>query len=83
MEYLTVAEAASQLALTPRSVQLHCMRGNVSGATLHGKSWRIPIGAAPPLRLLDACRAGQHVFIPRLQKFGYGKLAEKSGAVQE
>ena len=50
MKYITVAEASKKWGLTPRSVQLHCLKGNVHGATLQGKSWRIPIGAVRPLR---------------------------------
>lgn len=50
MKYITVAEASKKWGLTPRSVQLHCLKGNVPGATLHGKSWRIPIDAVRPLR---------------------------------
>ena len=50
MKYLTVAEAAKKWGLTPRSVQLHCEKGNVPGATLLGKTWRIPVNAERPLR---------------------------------
>lgn len=50
MKYLTVAEAAKKWGLTPRSVQLHCEKGNVPGATLLGKAWRIPVNAERPLR---------------------------------
>lgn len=50
MKYITVAEASKKWGLTPRSVQLHCLKGNVPGATLQGKSWRIPIDAVRPLR---------------------------------
>lgn len=50
MKYLTVAEAAKKWDLTPRSVQLHCEKGNVPGATLLGKTWRIPVNAERPLR---------------------------------
>ena len=50
MKYLTVAEAAKKWGLTPRSVQLHCEKGNVPGATLLGKAWQIPANAERPLR---------------------------------
>ena len=50
MKYLTAAEAAKKWGLTPRSVQLHCEKGNVPGATLLGKTWRIPVNAERPLR---------------------------------
>ncbi len=50
MKYLTAAEAAKKWGLTPRSVQLHCEKGNVPGATLLGKTWRIPVNAGRPLR---------------------------------
>lgn len=50
MKYLTAAEAAKKWGLTPRSVQLHCEKGNVHGATLLGKTWRIPVNAERPLR---------------------------------
>ena len=50
MKYLTVAEAAKKWGLTPRSVQLHCEKGNVPGATLLGKAWQIPSNVGRPLR---------------------------------
>ena len=50
MKYLTVAEAAKKWGLTPRSVQLHCEKGSVPGATLLGKAWQIPVNAERPLR---------------------------------
>lgn len=50
MKYLTVVEVAQKWGLTPRSVQLHCEKGNVPGATLLGKAWQIPVNAGRPLR---------------------------------
>ena len=50
MKYLTATEVAKKWGLTPRSVQLHCEKGNVPGATLLGKTWRIPVNAERPLR---------------------------------
>ena len=50
MKYMTVAEAAKKWGLTPRSVQLHCEKGNVPGATLLGKAWRIPNDSVRPVR---------------------------------
>ena len=51
MKHMTVAEAAKKWNLTPRSVQIHCEKGNVPGATLIGKAWRIPADAVRPGRL--------------------------------
>ena len=50
MKYMTVAEAARKWSLTPRSVQIHCEKGHVTGATLLGKAWRIPADAVRPKR---------------------------------
>ena len=50
MKYMTVAEAAKKWGLTPRSVQIHCEKGNVPGVTIQGKAWRIPATAARPQR---------------------------------
>lgn len=80
MKYMSVAETAKKWGLTPRSVQLHCEKGNVPGATLLGKSWQIPAKAEHPLRRQ---RAGQDVFLLGLRKFAYAKLAEKTAVAQE
>lgn len=50
MKYMTVTEAAQKWGLTPRSVQIHCEKGNVPGVTLLGKAWRIPANAERPKR---------------------------------
>lgn len=50
MEYMSVAEAARKWGLTPRNVQIHCEKGNVSGVTMQGKSWQIPVDARRPMR---------------------------------
>ena len=50
MKHMTVAEAAKKWNLTTRSVQIHCEKGNVPGATLLGKAWRIPADAVRPKR---------------------------------
>jgi len=50
MTYITVAEAAKKWGLTPRSVQLHCEKGNIPGVTLQGKAWMIPADAERPKR---------------------------------
>ncbi len=48
--YMSVAEAAEKWGLSQRSVQLHCVKGNIPGTTLIGKSWRIPSDAQRPER---------------------------------
>ena len=50
MRYMSVAEAAKKWGLTPRSVQIHCEKGNIPGVTLLGKSWQIPAEAERPRR---------------------------------
>ena len=35
MRYMTVSEAAAKWGLTARSVQLHCLKGNIPGVNLH------------------------------------------------
>ena len=50
MKYITVAEAAEKWGLTPRSVQIHCEKGNIPGVNMLGKSWRIPADAQRPRR---------------------------------
>ena len=50
MKYMSVAEAAQKWGLTQRSVQIHCVKGNITGATIEGKSWRIPADAERPTR---------------------------------
>lgn len=67
MNGMTTREAAEKWGLTERSVQIHCRKGNVPGAALHGKSWLIPSDAEKPARkprakgrprsVLDALRA--------------------------
>ncbi|MBQ6471600.1 MAG: Fic family protein [Victivallales bacterium] len=50
MEYITVAEAAKRWGLSPRSVQIHCEKGNIPGVNLLGKAWQIPANAERPQR---------------------------------
>ena len=50
MNYMTVAEAAKKWGVTPRSVQLHCGKGDIPGVSLLGKAWQIPLDAARPQR---------------------------------
>jgi fido (protein-threonine AMPylation protein) len=50
MKYISVAEAAKKWGLTPRSVQIHCEKGNIPGVNLHGKAWQIPEDATRPAR---------------------------------
>ena len=50
MKYITVAEAAKKWGLTPRSVQIHCEKGNIPGVNMLGKAWRIPENAERPRR---------------------------------
>lgn len=50
MEYMTVAEAARKWGLSQRSVQLHCLKGNIPGVNLLGKTWQIPLEAERPAR---------------------------------
>ena len=50
MKYITVAEAAEKWGLTPRSVQIHCEKGNIPGVNMLGKTWRIPADAERPRR---------------------------------
>jgi hypothetical protein len=50
MNYMTVAEAAEKWGLTPRSVQIHCEKGNIPGVSLLGKAWQIPVVAERPRR---------------------------------
>ena len=74
MKYMSVAEAARKWGLTPRSIQLHCQRGNIPGVTMLGKSWQIPADAARPPRkprakglprsILEALKAEKRGRIP-------------------
>ena len=50
MKYISVAEAAKKWGLTPRSVQIHCEKGNIPGVNLRGKAWQIPEDATRPAR---------------------------------
>ncbi|MGN0832748.1 MAG: Fic family protein [Kiritimatiellia bacterium] len=50
MKYMTVAEAAKKWGVTPRSVQLHCVKGDIAGVNLLGKAWQIPSNAERPQR---------------------------------
>lgn len=50
MKYMTVAEAAKKWDVTPRSVQLHCVKGDIPGVNLLGKAWQIPANAQRPKR---------------------------------
>ena len=50
MKYMNVAEAAKKWGLTPRSVQIHCEKGNIPGVNLLGKAWQIPANAERPQR---------------------------------
>lgn len=50
MKYMTVAEAAKKWGVSQRNVQIHCMKGNIPGVNLLGKSWQIPADAVPPRR---------------------------------
>ena len=50
MKYISVAEAAKKWGLTPRSIQIHCEKGNIPGVNMLGKAWRIPADAERPRR---------------------------------
>ena len=50
MRYMTVSEASAKWGLTARSVQLHCLKGNIPGVNLKGKAWQIPAVAEKPSR---------------------------------
>lgn len=50
MRYMTVEEAARKWGISPRSVQLYCGKGSISGVNLLGKAWQIPANAAKPER---------------------------------
>ena len=50
MKYISVAEAAEKWGITPRSVQIHCEKGNIPGVNMIGKAWQIPSNAERPLR---------------------------------
>jgi Fic family protein len=50
MRYLSVAEIAKKWEISERSVRNYCARGRVPGATLNGKTWRIPEDAKKPER---------------------------------
>ena len=50
MKYMTVVEAAEKWGLTPRSVQIHCEKGNIPGVNMFGKAWQIPANAERPQR---------------------------------
>lgn len=50
MDYITVAEAAKKWGLSVRSVQFHCVKGNIPGLNLCGKAWQIPADAEKPSR---------------------------------
>ena len=50
MKAMTVDEAAAKWGITPRQVRTYCAGGRVSGAALERGEWRIPAGAAKPVR---------------------------------
>ena len=50
MKYISVSQAAEKWNLSPRSVQLHCEKGNIPGVNLLGRVWQIPAGAEKPAR---------------------------------
>lgn len=51
MRYLSVAEAAKNWELSPRSVRNYCAAGRIPGAFLTGKTWNIPETAVKPDRI--------------------------------
>ena len=50
MKYITAAEAAEKWGITPRSVQIHCEKGNIPGVNMLGKAWLIPANVERPQR---------------------------------
>lgn len=50
LDYISVAQAAGKWGISERSVRNYCAQGRVKGATLSGKTWRIPADAAKPGR---------------------------------
>lgn len=50
MDYISVVDAAKKWGISPRSVQLHCQKGNIPGVVLSGKAWQIPSSALRPKR---------------------------------
>ena len=43
--YVTVTEMANKWGLKPRTVQIMCSDGKISGVTKFGRSWAIPADA--------------------------------------
>lgn len=46
--YVTVTEMANKWGLKPRTVQIMCSDGKISGVTKFGRSWAIPADAEKP-----------------------------------
>jgi DNA modification methylase len=61
MNYITVAEAATEWDITERRVLVLCNAGRVTGAKKFGWSWAIPAGAQKPLdaRLKDGTQLNE------------------------
>ena len=47
--YITVKEAAKRWSLKPRTVQMMCASGRISGAVKFGRDWAIPKNAEKPI----------------------------------
>lgn len=50
MEYFSVSKIASEWGISERSVRNYCALGEVPGAVLDGKTWKIPADAIKPKR---------------------------------
>ena len=74
MKYITVAEAAKKWGITPRSVQIHCEKGNIPGVNMLGKAWRIPENAERPRRKARAKSLPKSILgVLRSEKRGHVK----------
>ena len=50
MGYVSVATMAAKWNISERSVRNYCASGRIEGATLEGKTWKIPEDANKPKR---------------------------------
>ncbi len=58
MGYIGIREASGNLGVSKRRLQQLCKNGTIPGAVLQGGKWRVPAGAALPVKAKTPARPG-------------------------
>ena len=79
MNFCSVQEMAKKWGISERSVRNQCAAGRVDGATLIGRTWKIPADAEKP----QCCRKGERCRTPLLERLQQEQAARQTGGMYQ